>query len=103
LKKAKPAGIRALARNVGPISSRLTPLADDLFIESRIVCGHAVDGVRFWHCTLVLGRSSILEYAANRERKRKKHPSERRVAIIGIRTATPQDEVNAHDVNRGTF
>ena len=38
--------------------------------------------------------------AANRARKCKKHPFTHRLAIIGIRTATPSGEVNTHEVKK---
>jgi len=74
------------------------------------MCGYAVDGVRFRHSdghfTLVSGQKCDQAFSANaaiRERKRRKHLCEHRLAIIGIRTAPPYCEVNAHDINKGTL
>jgi hypothetical protein len=74
------------------------------------MCGCAVGGVRFWHSddhfTLVSGqkRNQVFSInATNRERKRRKHPSEHRLAIIGIRNAAVKGEANAPDVKRGTL
>ena len=85
------------------------PLIDAL--KSRIMCGYAVDGVRLWHpddhFTIVRGKRKTKhspKYAANRARRRRKHPSEHHPAILGIRTAaTIELEVNAHDVKKGTL
>jgi hypothetical protein len=48
-------------------------------------------------------QSSALENAVNRERIRRKQPSEHRLAIIGIRTAATKQEVNANEVRKGTL
>jgi hypothetical protein len=75
-----------------------------------MMCGNAYDGVRFWHSddhfTLVSGQKcnqAFTKNAANREKKRRKHPYEHGFSIVGIRTATAIDEVNAHDVKKGTL
>jgi hypothetical protein len=83
------------------------PLIDAL--KSRIMCGYAVDGVRLWHpddhFTLESGQEcnqAFSKNAANRGRKRRKHPFEHRPGILGIITAATTDKVNAHEVKKGT-
>jgi hypothetical protein len=74
------------------------------------MCGYGVVGVRFWHSDDYLRsfrgqtcNQAFSTNAPNRERKRRKRPIEHRFAIIGIRTATVIDEVNAHEIKKGTL
>jgi hypothetical protein len=56
------------------------------------------------HFMLVSGQKSNQTFsknAANRESKRRKRPSHRRLAIIGIRTAPSKDEVNTYNARKG--
>jgi hypothetical protein len=73
------------------------------------MCDYSADGVRFWHSddhyTLVSGHRynrALSKNAANHGRKGRKHPSEHRLAINGIRTATTEYEMNANEVRKGT-
>ena len=71
------------------------------------MCGYALDGVRFRHSGDHLSgqkcNQAFSKDAANLQRKCKKHPSEYRLAIIGIRTALPKGGVNGHEVRKGTL